>query len=748
MIKPVFSTLILAFISVISFSQEPGNKIPVKNTYSILEADSREDILLKAAHVVPTANQYRALKEEFIAFIHLGPNTFTRMEWGNGLEDPAVFDLHNLDTDQWCESMKAAGMKMVILTVKHHDGFVLWQSRYTNHGIMSTGFRNGKGDILKDLSISCQKYGLKLGIYLSPADLYQIEHPNGLYGNMSKYTTRTIPAKVEGRPFKNKTQFEFDLDDYNEYFLNQLFELLTEYGPVHEVWFDGAHPKTKGGQKYNYPAWKELIQTLAPEAVIFGKEDIRWCGNEAGGTRDTEWNVIPYQNNPNELVNFPDLTLEDLGSRDKLWEAKYLHYQQAETNTSIREGWFYRDDNYQKVRSADDVFDIYERSVGGNSTFLLNIPPNREGKFSDEDVSVLREVGERIKATYGKNLLKGAKGPKETLDNKPETYTLLVEGQNELVFSTPKPIKINRFVIQEAIATHGERIEEHAIDIWSNDTWLEVVRATNVGYKRILRFPDITSDRFRIRVLKSRDTPAIVNVSAHYAQNRPPQLTLHRNIDGLISIEVKKSEFGWKPHGEDIEKNLNLEYSIHYTLDGSKPTVQSPVYTNPILINSGEVKAVAISENGLKGAEVTQEFGIIKKNWNILSVSSESEENTALVAIDANEKSYWLSKETGAAQYIDLDLGNVYDLTSFSYTPQKVNEKGMMEKGVIKVSKDGKNWEQIEAFEFGNLINDPSTRTYRFKQKINTQYIRIESTVIAGDGNSLAIAELDFFEEN
>lgn len=154
------------------------------------------------------------------------------------------------------------------------------------------------------------------------------------------------------------------MDDYNEYFLNQLFELLTEYGPIHEVWFDGAHPKRKGGQTYNYPAWKKLIKTLAPQAVIFGREDIRWCGNEAGSTRSTEWNVIPYMQNPDTASHFPDMEAQDLGSREQLYKGKFLHYQQAETNTSIREGWFYRDDTRQKVRSTDDVFDIYERAVG------------------------------------------------------------------------------------------------------------------------------------------------------------------------------------------------------------------------------------------------------------------------------------------------------------------------------------------------------------------------------------------------
>ncbi|NLX66084.1 MAG: alpha-L-fucosidase, partial [Bacteroidales bacterium] len=387
--------LFLLGILLLSCQTEPQSSITPQNTIKIEEGESEEAIIEKAAHVVPTANQLDALENEFIAFVHFGPNTFTRKEWGDGMEDPAIFDLKMLDTDQWCRAMKAAGMKMVILTVKHHDGFVLWRSRYTSHGIMSSGFLDGKGDILKSLSESCRKYGLKLGIYLSPADLYQIEHPDGLYGNLSEQSKRTIPREIPGRPFENKTTFEFEVDDYNEYFLNQLFEILTEYGEINEVWLDGAHPKTKGGQKYNYPAWKELIRTLAPKAVILGREDVRWCGNEAGSTRSTEWNVITYPEDPHTATQFADLTDVDLGSREKLYQGKWLHSQQAETDTSIREGWFYRDDRHQKVRSADDVFDIYERSVGGNSTFLLNIPPNRDGRFSPDDVAVLEAVGKR-----------------------------------------------------------------------------------------------------------------------------------------------------------------------------------------------------------------------------------------------------------------------------------------------------------------------------------------------------------------
>ncbi len=484
------------------------------NTVKVLPEDTPADIIRKAAHVVPDARQLEALQNEFIAFIHFGPNTFTRLEWGTGMEDPAVFGLKELDTDQWCEAMVAAGMKMVVLTAKHHDGFVLWQSRYTDHGIMSTGFRDGKGDIMKELSASCAKYGLKLGIYLSPADLYQIEHPEGLYGNLSKPTLRSIPREVPGRPFADTTRFEFVVDDYNEYYLNQLFELLTEYGPIHEVWLDGAHPKRKGGQTYNYHAWKEMIRTLAPEAVIFGREDVRWCGNEAGRTRDTEWNVIAYGSDPDTLSQFRDMTEEDLGSREVLFGAQYIHYQQTETNTSIRDGWFYRDDTDQYVRSADDVFDIYERSVGGNSTFMLNIPPNREGRFSATDVQVLREVGARIRGTYGDNLLEGAEDGRGgvLLDACLDTY---IEVEEPIVIEMDAPVTVNRILLQEAVATHSERVEAHAVDAWVDGGWKEIARGTNIGYKRILRFPEVTTDRLRIRITASRLTPAIATVSAH-----------------------------------------------------------------------------------------------------------------------------------------------------------------------------------------------------------------------------------------
>lgn len=712
--KHTFILLLGAMLSLQGQAQD--KQMQFQNTIKIEAGDNHADIIGKAAHVVPSPNQLAALQNEFIAFIHFGPNSFTRLEWGSGKEDPKVFDLKELDTNQWCEAMKAAGMKMVILTVKHHDGFVLWQSRYTKHGIMSTGFRNGKGDILKDLSESCRKYGLKLGVYLSPADLYQIENPEGLYGNLSQYTKRTIPREVPGRPFANKTRFEFVVDDYNEYFLNQLFEILTEYGPIHEVWFDGAHPKRKGGQTYNYPAWKKLIKALAPEAVIFGREDVRWCGNEAGGTRSTEWNVIPYQANPDTMSNFADMTDKDLGSREQLYKAKYLHYQQAETNTSIREGWFYRDDTHQKVRSTDDVFDIYERAVGGNSTFLLNIPPNRNGKFSPADVAVLKGTGQRIRETYGTDLFRQAEGPKEVLDQNADTYVTVDKDGPGIVISTPQPVTLNRLVLQEAIATNGERVEKHAVDAWIDGGWKEIAHSTNIGYKRILRFPDVTTDKIRVRILESRLTPAICTISAHHYKARPPRLSAQRNMDGLVTIEPMPQEFGWKAHGENIAENLNAGFKIYYTTDGTEPSAGSTEYKDPFQMGNNELKAVAIL-NGEKGAILQERFGLVKKEWKVIGKT---------------------------AQFLAIDLGSEHILSGFAFTPQKQGDKGTVA-GIIRISNDGKNWKEMESFEFGNLINDPSKRYHHFKQMVKARYIQVEAAEIAARTEADALAGIDIF---
>ncbi len=710
------------------------------NTIKLNPGDTREQVIEKAVHVVPTANQLDALQRGYIAFIHFGPNTFSRREWGTGFEDPADFRLENLDTDQWCAAMKAAGMKMVILTVKHHDGFVIWQSRYTRHGIMSSPFRDGKGDVLRDLSASCRKYGLKLGIYLSPADLYQIENPDGLYGNLSPKTTRTIPRPVEGRPFANKTTFTFDgIDDYNEYFLNQLFELLTEYGEIDEVWFDGAHPKRKGGQTYNYKAWKELIHKLAPKAVIFGREDIRWCGNEGGGTRPTEWNVIGYQENPDTAQHFADMTAADLGSIDELMKARFLHYQPAETNTSIREGWFYRDDERQKSRTPDDIFDTYERAVGGNSIFLLNIPPNREGCFSQVDVDAITEAGSRIADTYTTSLIPAGGADRKLLDSDIHTS---VKADKPITVDFGKSVTINRFMLQEPVADHSERIESLALDAWLGGEWKEIASCTNVGFKRILRFPDVTTERLRVRVTATRALPYLAELGAYFYKAHAPQLASSRSLDGMVSIAPTSGGFGWNRNGQNPGANLSAGAEIRYTTDGAEPTAESALYTEPFRAERATVKARAFL-HGEQGSVAETTYGYIKQPWKIASAGTDSEKAPASAAIDANASTVWAAP-AGADAWIAIDLGQPLEIAELTYTPQtRVHGKGMMDRGRISVSDDGATWREADTFEFGNLINDPTPRTHVLKAPVKARYVRIDALSTAGGDDTVAIAEID-----
>jgi len=500
------------------------------------KAAGEKDLLLRVVDVRPAPRQLAWQEGEFIAFIHFGVNTFTGREWGTGKEDPKIFNPEGLDTDQWCKMMKAAGMTQAILTVKHHDGFCLWQTRYTTHSVASSNWRGGKGDVLSDLAASCRKFGLKLAVYLSPADLYQIESPDGLYGNLSKYTERVIPRPTPGRPFKDKRTFKFLVDDYNEYFLNQLFELLTEYGPVHEVWFDGAHPKRKGDQKYTYQYWYRLIRELAPQAVIFGKgPDVRWCGNEGGRTRPAEWSAVPIAKPLNEF-NWPDMTTGDLGSLEKLKknldQGGYLHWYPAETNTSIRHGWFWRDDK-QHVKSTKEILDIWYRSVGGNTVFLLNIPPNRDGLFPERDSKVLREVGKILSETFKVNLAEDAtaggtanRGPgfeaANALDGDTGTCWMPPDWKTrgELTVALSQKRTFNRVMFQENVGDYGQRIAKFAVDAHIDGKWKQIAEGRTVGYKKICRTEVVTADKVRIRVLDSRVCPTISNVGLYYGQDR------------------------------------------------------------------------------------------------------------------------------------------------------------------------------------------------------------------------------------
>jgi alpha-L-fucosidase len=392
---------------------------------------------------------------------------------------------------------------------------------------------------------------------------------------------------------------------------------------------------------------------------------------------------------------------------------------------------------------GDDVFDIYERSVGGNSIFLLNIPPNREGEFSSRDIEVLKDVGSRIRETYDVNLLEGAKGPVELLDGNQDTYLLLENGVDEFVIILNGEKTINRIMLQEAIATHSERVEKHAVDAWVDNEWREIAVASNIGYKRILRFPEVTTSKIRVRVLESRLTPAISHISAHYYKTRPPQLDFSRDKDGVVTIAPMQTVFNWNPIGENAADNLNTGYEVYYTLDGSEPTLNSAKYESPLKVEYKTLKAASYINNE-RGAVRSEDFGVVKRDWALIGVSSQVNNRPALNAFDAVKRTYWQSEESTENPFISLDLGEKYLLKAFTYTPQTFHSNGMMASGEIQISENGATWDTVEKFEFGNLINDPTPRTHYFEKPVTTRYIRLLVTGIAGVEKYVTISEIDF----
>jgi alpha-L-fucosidase len=486
--------------------------------------DSPETILSKAARIVPSPRQRAWQERELIAFIHFGINTFTDNEWGTGREDPALFAPTDLNARRWCQVLHEAGFKQIVLTAKHHDGFCLWPSRYTNFSVKRSPWRNGRGDVVREVVDAAREFGLKVGLYLSPADLHEMEAPGGRYGNGSPAVASVIPGSVPGDSRTPARTFTFAVDDYNRYYLNQLYELLTDYGPVHEVWFDGANPKPGVSEVYNYADWFTLVRELAPEAVMAQGPDVRWVGNEEGRARETEWSALPFNGEPETGVRPLDPTAADLGSRARLSEgADYLAWYPAEVDVSIRPGWFYHAREDDQVKSLDRLLDIYYHSVGRNAVLLLNIPPDRRGQFAEIDAKRLHEFGAVIRRTFEHNLAQEASvmtfpGPLDdpasgsaiAVAANPDTCWILPERQTqgELVLVLPQRIVFNCIMLQEDLSV-GQRVEAFAVDAWDGERWQPIASGTTIGYKRLLRVDAIETQGVRLRILEARLNPAI-----------------------------------------------------------------------------------------------------------------------------------------------------------------------------------------------------------------------------------------------
>lgn len=686
-----------------------------------------------SARVLPHPRQRIWFDDEFFGFIHFGVNTFTGREWGTGKEEPALFNPGNLDTDSWCELLKAARMQRVVMVAKHHDGFCLWQTRYTSHSVADSPWRHGQGDVLKEVAESCKKYGLKLGIYLSPADLYQIERLGGYYGNGSAFTERVIPRPVPGRPFTDKRTFTYVLDDYNEYFMNQLFELLTEYGPIYEVWFDGANPKPGTGQTYTYKEWFDLIRQLAPDAVIFGKgPDARWCGNEAGRTRQAEYNVIPLSVSP-DTYDWPDRTEPTIAGRDKIdHNTRYFHYYPAETNTSIRNGWFWRNDHEQQVRSVDDVFDIYERSVGGNSIFLLNVPPNTDGQISTRDAEVLRAVGRRISAVYSESLLKDARASVENvLDGDPDTWWQAPVPEASFEVFLPEKRTVNRFVIREAIAHRGERAEAHYLEARVAGDWVRVAEGKTIGHKRILRFAPVQADAFRLTVTQSRLEPCIAEVSAHLYDESFKPIAIQHDAEGIVTIQVVDSPIG--------SRQALSEYvpPIFYTLDGTTPTSGSIRYEGPFALPLGGHVQARLIVDGKEGPVCSVRLGMAPSGWTARDSQGRPD---AMRALDGNPQTHWVADAT-ETQSLTIDMGRDYPIGGLTYLPHP--DGGRIESYEVHISRDGQTWRLIHRGTFGNIVNDPSLRTELFEARYTARFVKLANLRPPSSETRIGAAEIE-----
>ncbi len=451
---------------------------------------------------VPTAEQLAWQEMELNAFIHFTTNTFTGKEWGFGDERPEIFNPSATDVDQWVSTLKAAGFKMVILTCKHHDGFCLWPSKYTDHSIKNSPYKNGKGDLVKEVSEACKKYKIKFGVYLSPWDRNQASY---------------------GKP------------EYLTYYRNQLKELFSDYGPVTEMWFDGANGGDGyyGGANekrsidakryYDWPTTLKLVRSFAPEVIFFSDAGpgVRWVGNENAVAGETNWNTISMDT---MYAGKPGIgTILQTGSPDgKSWIP-------AECDVSIRRGWFYHAAEDSLVKTAEQLFKIYLTSVGRGSTLLLNVPPDKEGKFHAQDIASLQGFRKLLDKEFANNLARSSKATSTTYrgslkeysaynctDSNKNTYwatdDAITAGSVEI--QLPAACTVKYVVLQEYIKL-GQRVSSFVVSAWIDGRWNTIAEGTTIGYKRILEIPSIKTDKIKLEIREAKGCPLISGIEVY-----------------------------------------------------------------------------------------------------------------------------------------------------------------------------------------------------------------------------------------
>ncbi|HLK29618.1 MAG TPA: alpha-L-fucosidase [Puia sp.] len=425
---------------------------------------------IKPLPPLPAARQLQHSNMEFYMFVHFGPNTFTDLEWGKGTEHEEVFNPTNLDCRQWCRVAKAAGAKGIIITAKHHDGFCLWPSKYSTHTVAQSKWKNGKGDVLRELCKACDEYGLKMGVYLSPWD-------------------RNHPA--------------YGTDAYNDVYVNMMKEIVKNYGPFFEFWWDGANGEGPNGKKqvYDFARFEKTMRTIAPNTVVFSDigPDIRWVGNENGIAGKTNWNMLDTAGFTRGAGAPSTDTLNAGNENGKVWIP-------AECDVSIRPGWFYHQQEDEKVKTPEQLFDLYLKSVGRGASLLLNVPPDRRGLINEHDSAALVGFKKLRNESFGKpvtsRVFTGISMKSSPVSK--EKYSVgFISGK-----------KINCVVISELVQ-FGQRVKKFSVTFKKGNETVKEIEGTTIGRKRILTFDAVEADGFDIIINDSRSNPILSGAAVY-----------------------------------------------------------------------------------------------------------------------------------------------------------------------------------------------------------------------------------------
>ncbi|OZI05545.1 hypothetical protein BWI93_24155 [Siphonobacter sp. BAB-5385] len=647
---------------------------------------------------LPSARQLKWHDTEMYCIVHFTPTTFEDKEWGYGDADPKTFNPSNFSAEQIVKSAKAGGFRGIVFVAKHHDGFCLWPTKTTDYNISKSPFRNGKGDMVKEMVDACRKNGMKIGLYCSPWDR-----------NSAAYGT----------------------DKYLPIYQAQLKELYTQYGELFMSWHDGAN----GGDGYyggaresrkinnlTYYDWDntwQITRKLQPNANIFSDIgwDVRWVGNEKGFANETSWATFTPTAADGKSKGVPGNANDydaPTGTRNG---EKWIP---AECDVPLRPGWFYHASQDGKSKSPQQLLELYYKSVGRGAAFDLGLSPDKRGQLHGDDVAILKSFGEILKKTFSKNWANtaqvtatGGRGfaVKTMLDNNRQTYWASKDDVTtpELVLSWSKPVSFNVLSIREAIAL-GQRIEEFALDVWENGDWKEIHQGTSVGALRLVRLPKYhTTEKIRVRITKS---PVAVTISELGVYTEPEQLlapVVRRDQKGTVTISSPVSV-----------------REIRYTLDGSEPKATSPLYSEAFALpQAATVKARAFGE-AQSGPVTTVDFDMPSTKWNI--------DQKADKAIDGDPTTVWTSaKDASYPHTLTLDLGETLGLKGFTYTPDASDHRsGTVYKYRVYVSTDGENWGQpVAEGQFDNIQNNPLEQRVRFKQTVSGQFLRfvaVEST--------------------